>query len=70
VLVIGLAHGPGAAPSCSSGADDEDGEKHMILVTGSTGNVGGEVTQALAAAGMPVRALTRTAAAARRSGAG
>lgn len=30
-----------------------------ILVTGATGNVGGEVLQALAAAGQPVRALVR-----------
>jgi uncharacterized protein YbjT (DUF2867 family) len=37
----------------------------MILVTGATGNVGGEVTQALAAAGAPVRALTRNPAGAR-----
>jgi uncharacterized protein YbjT (DUF2867 family) len=32
----------------------------MILVTGATGNVGGELVRALAAAGQPVRALTRT----------
>ncbi len=31
----------------------------MILVTGATGNIGGEVTRALAGAGHPVRALTR-----------
>jgi uncharacterized protein YbjT (DUF2867 family) len=31
----------------------------MILVTGATGNVGTEVVRALAAAGHPVRALTR-----------
>lgn len=31
----------------------------MILVTGATGNVGGEVVQALARAGQPVRALVR-----------
>jgi uncharacterized protein YbjT (DUF2867 family) len=31
----------------------------MILVTGATGNVGREVVAALAAAGQPVRALTR-----------
>lgn len=31
----------------------------MILVTGSTGNVGAEVVRALAAGGTPVRALTR-----------
>jgi uncharacterized protein YbjT (DUF2867 family) len=31
----------------------------MILVTGATGNVGGEVVQALAHAGEPVRALVR-----------
>jgi uncharacterized protein YbjT (DUF2867 family) len=31
----------------------------MILVTGATGNVGAEVVRALAAAGRPVRALTR-----------
>src|SRR5450432_3352928 len=31
----------------------------MILVTGATGNVGGELVRALAAAGQPVRALTR-----------
>ncbi|MFJ4525910.1 NAD(P)H-binding protein [Streptomyces sp. NPDC088810] len=31
----------------------------MILVTGATGNVGGEVVQALARAGEPVRALVR-----------
>ena len=36
----------------------------MILVTGATGNVGDEVTRALAAAGHPVRALTRNPAAA------
>lgn len=32
----------------------------MILVTGATGNVGGELVQILAAAGQPVRALSRT----------
>ncbi len=31
----------------------------MILVTGATGNVGGELVSALAGAGEPVRALTR-----------
>jgi uncharacterized protein YbjT (DUF2867 family) len=31
----------------------------MILVTGATGNVGGELVRALAGAGQPVRALTR-----------
>lgn len=31
----------------------------MILVTGATGNVGGEVVDALARAGHPVRALVR-----------
>ena len=31
----------------------------MILVTGAAGNVGGELVQALAAAGAPTRALTR-----------
>ncbi|MEV4002788.1 NAD(P)H-binding protein [Actinomadura sp. NPDC049753] len=31
----------------------------MILVTGATGNVGGEVVQALVRAGQPVRALVR-----------
>ncbi len=31
----------------------------MILVTGATGNIGGEVTRALVGAGHPVRALTR-----------
>src|SRR5215467_10894728 len=31
----------------------------MILVTGATGNVGGELVRALAGAGRPVRALTR-----------
>ncbi|KZB88282.1 NAD(P)H-binding protein [Amycolatopsis regifaucium] len=35
----------------------------MILVTGATGNVGGEVVRALAGTGRPVRALVRTAAA-------
>ena len=38
----------------------------MILVTGATGNVGTEVVRALAAAGHPVRALTRDSSAARR----
>ncbi|MFI7442835.1 NmrA family NAD(P)-binding protein [Nonomuraea indica] len=33
----------------------------MILVAGATGNVGAEVVRALAAAGTPVRALTRDA---------
>ena len=37
----------------------------MIVVTGATGNVGAEVVRALAAAGHPVRALTRDPAAAR-----
>lgn len=32
----------------------------MIVVTGATGNVGGEVVRALAAEGQPVRALTRS----------
>jgi uncharacterized protein YbjT (DUF2867 family) len=32
----------------------------LILVTGATGNVGGELVQALAHAGQPVRALTRS----------
>ena len=31
----------------------------MILVTGATGNVGGELVRVLAGAGQPVRALTR-----------
>jgi uncharacterized protein YbjT (DUF2867 family) len=35
------------------------GGELMILVTGATGNVGGELVRALAAAGQPVRALTR-----------
>jgi len=34
----------------------------MILVTGATGNVGGELVRALAGAGQPVRALTRNGA--------
>lgn len=34
----------------------------MILVTGATGNVGGEVVKALAEAGQPVRALVRSSA--------
>ena len=34
----------------------------MILVTGATGNVGGEVVRQLASAGQPVRALVREAA--------
>ncbi len=33
----------------------------MIVVTGAAGNVGGELVAALAAAGQPVRALTRSA---------
>jgi uncharacterized protein YbjT (DUF2867 family) len=33
----------------------------MILVTGAAGNVGGELARALADAGQPVRALTRSA---------
>ena len=31
----------------------------MILVTGATGNVGGELVRALARGGQPERALTR-----------
>ena len=38
----------------------------VILATGATGNVGTEVVRALAAAGHPVRALTRDSSAARR----
>jgi len=38
---------------------------HVILVTGATGNVGSEVARALAAAGHPVRALTRDPSSAR-----
>lgn len=34
-------------------------DRDVILVTGATGNIGGEVTRALAGAGRPVRALTR-----------
>jgi uncharacterized protein YbjT (DUF2867 family) len=34
----------------------------MLLVSGATGNVGGELVRALAAAGQPVRALARGAA--------
>ncbi|WP_449064611.1 SDR family oxidoreductase [Planomonospora algeriensis] len=34
----------------------------MILVTGATGNVGGEVVQAIVRAGEPVRALVRAPA--------
>jgi uncharacterized protein YbjT (DUF2867 family) len=34
----------------------------MILVTGASGNVGGELVSALARAGQPVRALTRSGA--------
>jgi uncharacterized protein YbjT (DUF2867 family) len=34
----------------------------MILVTGAAGNVGGELVRTLAEAGVPVRALTRSAA--------
>jgi uncharacterized protein YbjT (DUF2867 family) len=37
----------------------------MILVSGATGNVGGQVVRGLAAAGRPVRALTRDPARAR-----
>jgi nucleoside-diphosphate-sugar epimerase len=33
----------------------------MILVTGATGNIGGELVRTLAEAGQPVRALTRSA---------
>jgi uncharacterized protein YbjT (DUF2867 family) len=33
----------------------------MILVTGAAGNIGGELVGALAEAGQPVRALTRSA---------
>ncbi len=33
----------------------------MILVTGAAGNIGGELVAALAEAGQPVRALTRSA---------
>jgi uncharacterized protein YbjT (DUF2867 family) len=31
----------------------------MIVVTGATGNVGGEIVRALAGAGQPVRAVAR-----------
>lgn len=41
----------------------------MILVTGATGNVGGEVVAALAARGLPVRAVVRDPAVARISAA-
>lgn len=33
----------------------------MILVTGAAGNVGGELVRELTEAGVPVRALTRSA---------
>ncbi|MGH3169739.1 MAG: NmrA family NAD(P)-binding protein [Trebonia sp.] len=33
----------------------------MILVTGAAGNIGGELVRTLAAAGTPVRALSRSA---------
>jgi uncharacterized protein YbjT (DUF2867 family) len=50
-----------------SGVEEEAG---VILVTGATGNVGGELVRALLAAGEPVRALTRgTAPAALPAGA-
>jgi uncharacterized protein YbjT (DUF2867 family) len=45
--------------------DHEDGVAQVILVTGATGNAGREVARALAAAGHPVRALTRDPATAR-----
>ena len=38
---------------------------HVILVTGATGNAGVEAARALAAAGHPVRALTRDPSSAR-----
>ncbi|RJL31937.1 NmrA family NAD(P)-binding protein [Bailinhaonella thermotolerans] len=41
----------------------------MYLITGATGNVGGELTRALIAAGEPVRALVRRAGAAVPEGA-
>lgn len=41
----------------------------MILVSGATGNVGGELVRALVAAGVPVRALTRNAESALPDGA-
>ena len=51
----GLA-APAAAASPSGPASRRD--RDVILVTGATGNIGGEVTWALADAGHPVRALT------------
>src|SRR5256884_3215166 len=40
-------------------SEGTNGGKRMILVTGATGNVGGELVRALAGAGQPVRALVR-----------
>lgn len=42
----------------------EQGEMQPVLVTGATGRIGRAVIAELLAAGMPVRALTRTPAAA------
>src|SRR5262249_22376012 len=41
------------------GRESDSGGGLMILVTGATGNVGGELVRTLAGGGQPVRALTR-----------
>lgn len=50
-----------SAPQDEHDAQAEvDKENHVLLVTGATGNVGGELVRGLAAAGEPVRALSRS----------